>query len=200
MTNLVLIRHGVTEWNKSGRYCGHRDIGLSREGRSQAAKLGRKLNAAKFDKIYCSDRKRALQTARIVFGRADFVKVAGLKEIDFGGLEGMRHKEILDKYGKVYKNWLKNPYKNNIPKTETVSRFKNRIDKAIKKIIRSNPGKTVAIVCHGGVISAFVNSALRTKSFWKYVPSATGVTIVECGAVRRKLKSFNDTHHLREVQ
>ncbi len=197
MTRLVLIRHGITEWNKQGRYCGHKDIGLSSEGRAQAARLARKLKAVKFDKIYCSDRKRAFQTSRIIFKGADLITVKELREINFGVLEGLRHKEIMEEYGDIYEKWLKDPYKNNIPKAEPMSVFRKRIKTAIANIIRSNSNKTIAIVCHGGAIGVFVNSILKMSDFWSCVPSAASITMVECSAGKQRLGKFNDSTHLR---
>ncbi len=179
MTRLILIRHGATEWNKRGRYCGWRDIGLSREGKLQAKSLAKSLKSIKFDKIYSSDRKRALQTARIIFKKAKVTKVCALREIDFGVLEGLRHKEIMKKYPFVYKKWLSDPYQDCIPKAEPMNAFKKRVNRAIKKIVRLNPGKNLAIVCHGGVIGIFVSSILKSRNFWRYVPKPASLTVIE---------------------
>ncbi|MDD5692027.1 MAG: histidine phosphatase family protein [Candidatus Omnitrophica bacterium] len=178
-TKLVLIRHGITEWNKQRRYCGCRDIGLSEQGKTQVLRLRNKFKGFEFDKIYCSDRKRALETRAILFGKRDFVKMEGLREIDFGVLEGLRHDEILKKYSKLYKKWLADPYKGRIPEAEPMRLFKKRVQGAIKKILQANRGKTVAVVCHGGVIAIFVSSLLKSRNFWRYVPSAASVTIIE---------------------
>lgn len=178
-TKLVFIRHGITEWNKQRRYCGCKDIGLSREGKAQAIRLRKKFKGFEFDRIYCSDRKRALQTRAILFGRRDFVKVKGLREIDFGVFEGLRHGEILKKYPRLYKEWLADPYKGRIPEAEPMRVFKKRVQAAVKKIIQANRGKTVAVVCHGGVIAIFVSSLFKSRDFWRYVPSAASVTIIE---------------------
>lgn len=196
MTKLVLIRHGETRWNKQARYCGRKDIGLSPKGRTQAKKLSKRLNATGFDKIYSSDRNRARQTARTIFNTADICAVRELAEIDFGVLEGLRHEEIMKKHADAYGKWLRNPYKNNIPEAETMNAFKKRVTMAFKKIILMNPDKTVAIVCHGGVIGVFVNSILKVSDFWRYIPSSASITIVECMAGKAKLKKFNDTKHL----
>ena len=196
MTRLVLIRHGVTMWNKEGRYCGRKDINLSPQGRAQAKKLGRRLKSIRFDKIYSSDRKRARQTGRIVFGGADICAVRELAEIDFGALEELRHEEIMKKYADSYKKWLKDPYKNNIPEAEPMNAFKKRVTSALKRIVRLNPDKTVAVVCHGGVIGVFVNSVLKVSNFWRYIPSSASITIVEHARGKAKLRKFNDTKHL----
>jgi len=205
MTKLILIRHGVTQWNKQKRYCGRRDIGLSSHGKIQAMKLRNRFNGVEFDKIYCSDRKRALQTCSILFGNGfgnrkpnhglgagrDFIKVKGLREIDFGVFEGLRHEEILEKYPKLYKDWLADPYKGRIPEAEPMGVFKERVHAAIRKILQANRGKTIAVVCHGGVIGIFVSSILKSRSFWKFVPSPASVTIVEYNMSKLSLKQFN---------
>ncbi|MFA5156407.1 MAG: histidine phosphatase family protein [Candidatus Omnitrophota bacterium] len=178
-TRLVLIRHGITAWNKEKRYCGRIDVGLSREGKRQAKKLASALKGIGFDKIYSSDKKRALETCRIVFGKSKFTKVKGLREINFGVLEGLRHKAILKKYGALYENWVKDPHRHHIPKAEKLRDFKERICGQINQICRANPDKTVAVVCHGGVIGIFVSSLLKSRKFWQHIPKPASVTVVE---------------------
>lgn len=195
-TRLILIRHGITEWNKDRRYCGYKDVSLSRQGRLQAAKLRNRFKDADFDKIYCSDRKRALQTRAILFGRSEFTRLNGLREINFGVFEGLKHEEIMEKFPAVYKKWLADPYKARIPRAEQMRVFKKRVQNAIKKILRTNSGKTIAVVCHGGVIGILVSSILKSKDFWKYVPSAASLTIVEYKDDKFRIKKFNDKQHL----
>ncbi len=197
MTRLILIRHGVTEWNKEKRYCGHRDIGLSKEGKSQVKLLSNRLNALRFDKVYCSNRKRAMQTARILFKQARIIPDRGLREINFGVLEGLKHEEIMKKYAGAYREWLKDLFKNIIPKAEPMNVFKKRVENALWNITRSNSGKTIAVVCHGGVIGIFVNGILKNKNFWRCVPSPASVTTVEYEKGKPILKKFNDTAHLK---
>ncbi|MDD5432092.1 MAG: histidine phosphatase family protein [Candidatus Omnitrophica bacterium] len=195
-TKIVLIRHGVTRWNKEKRYCGCMDIGLSKEGKAQAEKLKKHLSGNKFHKIYSSDRKRALQTAKIIFKGLKLIQVKGLREMSFGVMEGLRHDDILKKYPKEYSRWLENPFKYNIPKAEALVDFKKRVNCAIRKIVDSNRGKTVAVVCHGGAIGIFVTGILKKKDFWRHVPKTTSVTIVEFMKNKPKIKLFNAASHL----
>lgn len=197
-TRLFLIRHGITSWNKKRRYCGRLDVGLSREGKTQAVKLRQQLKDISFDKIYCSNKKRALQTCHIIFDGRKFTKVVALREINFGVIEGLRHKEIMQRYGSVYENWIKDPYKNHLPKAEPIQAFKKRIHSAIKKIASGNPGKTVAVVCHGGVIGILVSSLRKNRNFWCSVPKATSITVVECKKKQLCIKKFNDIAHLKK--
>ncbi|MFH1507550.1 MAG: histidine phosphatase family protein [Candidatus Omnitrophota bacterium] len=197
MTRLVLIRHGASEWNRDRRYCGHRDIGLSNEGKSQVKLLSNRLNAVKFDKIYCSDRKRAIQSARILFKQARIISKQDLREISFGVLEGLEHEEIMEKCADTYKKWLKDPFKNNIPNAEPMNIFKKRVENAMWNITRCNSGKTIAVVCHGGVIGIFVKGISKSKNFWRCVPSPASITMVEYKEDKPILKKFNDRVHLK---
>ena len=63
MTRLVLIRHGQTAWNKSGKYQGQSDVALSEEGLEQARCLAEHFPVEKLDAVYASDLSRAMVTA-----------------------------------------------------------------------------------------------------------------------------------------
>ncbi len=197
MTKLILIRHGITEWNKEKRYCGHKVIGLSNAGKSQIKLLSNRLNAVRFDKVYCSNRKRAMQTARMLFKQARIIPKRGLCEISFGVLEGLKHEEIMRKYASMYEKWLKDPFTNNIPRAEPMNGFKKRVESALWSIVRSNSGKTIAVVCHGGVIGIFLTEIVKNRNFWHCVPSPSSVTVVEHRKGKFTLKKFNDTAHLK---
>jgi len=186
-TTLFLIRHGITKWNEQGRYCGHKNVGLSDLGRRQAVRLRNSLQGVSFDGIYCSDRKRALETKTILFengrnlAKAAPVVMQALREINFGVFEGLRHNEIIRKYPEAYKKWLADPYRGRIPGAEPMRVFKKRVCMAMKKIMHSRRrGKAIAVVCHGGVIAIFVSSILRrSRDFWNYVPLPASITRVE---------------------
>lgn len=197
MTRLILIRHGITNWNKEKRYCGRKDIGLSSEGKSQVKLLSSRVDEIGFDKIYCSNQKRALQTAQILFKCRKIIHHRGLREIDFGVLEGLHHDEIMKKYAGIYKEWLKDCFKNRIPSAEPMDFFKKRVENTLRKIVRSGRDKTIAIICHGGVIGIFVNGILKSRNFWRCVPSPASITMVEYKKGKPRLKKFNDITHLK---
>lgn len=194
-TKLVFIRHGQTDWNKERRYCGSFDVPLSAPGRLQAAKLKGKFTAGNFDRIYTSPRRRAMQTARVIFGNARIIKIKGMREINFGMLEGMRHKEILKKHPGVYTKWLKDPFRNHIPKAERLGAFKKRVVNTIAQLVRKNRGKTIAIVCHGGSIAVFVSYIKGKKDFWKYIPKSASVTVVAHMKDKFSIKQFSTPAH-----
>jgi len=195
-TKLILIRHGLTDCNLEKRYSGFIDVSLNDKGEKQARCLYKRLKEEKIHKIYCSDRKRAIQTAKIIFGRREIKKIPDLREIHFGIFEGLTHKEIMKKHSEIYKKWLNNPFCIAIPGGEDLSDFRKRIIAAIKKIISLNRNKTVAIVCHGGPISILITEILKSKNFWKQIPASASLNIVEYKNRKVKIKLLNDTAHL----
>lgn len=193
---LILIRHGITEWNLKKRYCGDADVALSQEGKKQARKLYHRLKTERVHKIYSSDKRRALETANIIFKKQRIKKNPDLKEMHFGCFEGLTHKEIIKKYPKVYKKWLRDPFGTAIPEGERLADFKKRVVKAIKRIILVNPGKTIAVVCHGGVISVFMTHILKTRDFWKYIPKSTSLSIIDYQNNKPAIRLLNDIEYL----
>jgi broad specificity phosphatase PhoE len=198
-TTLILIRHGETDWNLNKRYCGFRDVGLNRKGRAQARLLKKRLAAdkVKIEKIYVSDRRRAIETARVLFGRKRLKIVRGLKEMNFGALEGLTHDEAMDNHGTAYTRWIKDPFRYHVPRGEKLNSFRKRASGAFKDIIRKSRGKSVAVVCHGGTISAFLTYIYKSKDFWRTIPGSTSLSIVEFKKGKPALRIMNCTKHLK---
>ena len=96
VTELIVVRHGETDWNRDGRYQGHADPPLNDAGREQARELARALADQPLDVAYTSDLRRAAETARIIVdGReVKLVEDPGLREIDVGSWSGLTRAEI----------------------------------------------------------------------------------------------------------
>lgn len=169
LTKLILIRHGETEWNRKGKYCGWKNISLNKTGKKQARKVQKLIRKEKFDAVYSSSLKRAYQTAKILFPKRKIQLVPHLRELSFGIFEGLTHFEIMQKHRKTYSEWLNSPSKNHIPKGEKFGNFRKRIIKALKKIARMNEGKKVAVVTHGGVIMMLLCEIkeMHSDRFWE---------------------------------
>lgn len=195
-TKIILIRHGETDWNCKKRYCGFLDININERGKKQARKLLQRLKEEKIHRVYSSDRKRAIQTAKIIFKKLKIEKIPDLKEMHFGIFEGLTYKQTMKNYPLIYKKWLKSPYNITVPEGESLREFNKRAVGAIKKIVALNKNKTVAVVCHGGVISAFLNHILKSKKFWKHIPNSGSLSIIEYRNGGPKIKLFNDAIHL----
>jgi broad specificity phosphatase PhoE len=196
LTRLILIRHGSTEWNLRHRYCGDKDVGLNAKGREQARRLRDRLRQERIDKVYCSDRSRALATCRIIFKDKRPQVFRQLREINFGVFEGLTHKEILQRYAYAYKRWLKDPFRHPIPQGERLKDFQERIISVFKKLVLKNKDRQIAVVSHGGVISIFLNHIEKRKDFWKQIPHPASLSIIEYENGKAKIKLFDDLSHL----
>lgn len=196
-TKLLLIRHGQTDWNLKKRYSGFLDVGLNKTGKVQARRLAAKVNPKEIDRVYVSDRKRAIQTARIIFKRKKMEYLPGMREVHFGVFEGLNHEEIMEKYPLVYKKWLNDPFSVKIPEGEHLADFKKRVINSLKRIIRLNKNKTIAVVTHGGVISIYLNHLLKSKKFWENVPGSASISTIEYKGRKAEIRLANDTEHLK---
>jgi len=125
MTEIIIIRHGETEWNKTGRFQGHSDIALSQEGRAQAAALGRNLAGDDVDAIYASDLTRAMETAAPLAKRfgLEVIPDAALRELNFGAWEGRNFHDVNAEYPGAMKNFYNDPELADIPDSENFTDF-----------------------------------------------------------------------------
>ncbi len=106
MKQLVLVRHGESEWNSLNLFTGWTDVDLSEKGRKEAAEAGRLMKAEgmAFDKVYTSYLKRAIHTAHLALAEMDLEwieeeKSWRLNERHYGALQGLNKSETAEKYG-----------------------------------------------------------------------------------------------------
>lgn len=154
VTRLLLIRHGEVEKPYQGVFGGRIDMNLSERGHEQAKMLAKFLRGKKIDAIYASPMKRVQQTfapsAR--HHRIKQVILPGLREIDFGDWTGYGWDKVREKFGIQPYEWLDKIELGVVPNGESTAHFRKRVEPCLRRAIRENCGKTVAIFCHGGVI------------------------------------------------
>jgi probable phosphoglycerate mutase len=93
-TEIVLVRHGATEWSANGRHTGRTDLPLTDAGRAEAQRVRERLSAYDFQLVLTSPLRRARETAQIC-GLGDRVEIDELlQEWDYGELEGLTTPEI----------------------------------------------------------------------------------------------------------
>lgn len=141
---LVLVRHGATEWSKSGQHTGRTDIPLLPEGEGQAAALGSYLRSRgmAFDQVLTSPLRRAADTCRL----AGFVGETepDLVEWDYGAYEGMPSKEIREDRP----DWTL--WEQGVPGGERAGDVGRRVDRVIERA-RGQAGDTLCFA-HGHVL------------------------------------------------
>ena len=150
-----MVRHGESVNNKRGIIAG--DSPLTDKGREQARLTKKALAGLKFDAIYSSDLKRAVETAYIIAGKdvPENHRLPGLRERDFGALEGKSEKLHEEEHQKRIgmsheENWV---YKH-VPDTESDYELSARFVLALQELAENNPGKTILVAAHGGAIRA----------------------------------------------
>lgn len=168
MIDLFLIRHGETDYNKEGKYCGFTDITLNGKGILQVFELQKKIKDISPDIIFSSSHKRALQTAEILFPQKKIELADELKELNFGLWEGLNYQEIQQEYEELYNIWLSDFYKYTPPKGERMEDFEKRTIDFLNEVICNYNGKKIVFVTHGGTIKVLIRYLLNKNSqdFW----------------------------------
>ncbi|HBT47319.1 MAG TPA: alpha-ribazole phosphatase [Peptococcaceae bacterium] len=201
-TRLYLIRHAQTPWNNSGRYQGHTDVPLSPEGRRQAELLGRRLEGERLKAVYTSDLLRARETAGAIAQPHGLETVAmrELREMDFGLWEGLTYEEIRKAFPGDLEEWLSYPQKKQIPGGESFVQLQERVCRAVGEIIARHPGQAVAVVSHGGTLTALISGllGLGLAGIWRFHLDNASVSIVDCYTNGNVLSLLNDTGHLKD--
>jgi len=202
MTEIILIRHGETEWNVAEIFRGRIDIELNQTGIKQAELLAEYLSEVKIEAVYSSPLKRALRTAEIIASYHQIkVEIApGLIDFDYGEWQGLPHQEVKDKYQELYAEWLKNPHQVKIPAGESLDDVRERAIGVVDNVIRHEG--TVALVSHRVVNKVLICAllGLDNSHFWNIKQDTCGTTIFNYENGRFTLIKHNDTSYLRPIQ
>ena len=156
---LLLLRHGATDWNLQGRCQGATDLELSETGIRQAREIAADLSRQRIHAIYSSDLKRAVQTAHFI-GQSHGLEVAieaGLRELDHGGLEGLTFAEIRAGFPGFMEQWRDRPAEAPVPGGEKLIEVDARAWDGVNRIVRRHqPEETLVIVSHNFPILAIL--------------------------------------------
>jgi broad specificity phosphatase PhoE len=189
---LLLLRHGETEWSKSGQHTGRTDIELTDAGRTQAVLAARVLQELKLDNplVISSPRKRSLITAELAGLRVDEVSPL-LAEWDYGSYEGLTTPQIQE----MEPDWL--VWTHGCPDGESVAQVSDRADRTIALALEHTETRDVLFVSHGhfsrAVITRWVELPLAEGSRFGMVTASVAVCGYEHGV--RQLATLGLTGH-----
>ncbi len=173
------IRHGETDWNAASRVQGHTDIALNARGLAQAARLAQALGGDAPQAIYCSDLRRAQQTAQAIADAtgAPLHTAQALRERCFGGFEGQSFQELNERFPEDAKQWRRR-----VPDWappgggESLLAFRARILAAVEQCAATHLGQHIAIVTHGGALDVLYRAAtglgLQDARTWQLANAA----------------------------
>jgi 2,3-bisphosphoglycerate-dependent phosphoglycerate mutase len=194
MKNILLIRHGQSEWNKLNLFTGFKNIELSDQGIDEANKAGqnfKNLNI-KFDIVFTSELKRAQETAKIIlknldqwdhlYGEGKIITDIKLNERDYGDLTGLNKKETADKFGEEQVHKWRRGYSDQPPNGESledvVRRVKIYFEESINPAIKSADNNNILIAAHGNSLRALlIVMNIYDSSNINSVELSTGVPI-----------------------
>jgi probable phosphoglycerate mutase len=161
-TELILIRHGETDWNRELRFQGHIDVPLNDIGHEQARRLALRLAGESFGHLVSSDLRRARQTAEPAARQLGIEALAStaLREQNFGVAEGLRADEIRGLHPRVWEGWLQFRADHAMPNGESARQFHARIIGALARIAADHAGQRVMVVTHGGALDMVWRTAL----------------------------------------
>lgn len=204
MTELILIRHGETDWNRELRFQGQLDVPLNAIGMEQARRVAERMSSEPVQLLVSSDLQRALQTARAVAGRAqalDPVLDAALREQHFGLAEGLQVADIRARYPRAWEQWVRFEADFAFEGGESTRVFHARVLAAVRALAQRHAGQMLAVVTHGGVLDMVYRSALGLPLSGPRVseiPNA-GINRVRLHGEAIEILAWADTRHLSDL-
>jgi len=161
-TEIILIRHGETEWNSQKRMQGHSNSDLSSVGQAQIQALGQWMKNVPFDLIYSSDSLRAKQTAESItqFSGHELQFDQRLREKNLGVFEGLTSEEARERHPEVFRLFKTAGSKYVIDEGESTQQLQDRALEIVNEIRIKHPEERVLLVTHGGFIRVVMKHSL----------------------------------------
>jgi len=203
MIEIILARHGETDWNVAEVFRGRIDVELNETGVKQAELLGGYLSEIKIDAVYSSPLKRALKTAEVIAGHHALKVniVHGLIDFDYGEWQGLSHQEVKEKYKALYADWIGRPEQLKMPDGERLEDVRKRAMVVVNDVIKKYDG-AVVLVSHRVVNKVLICAllGLDNSHFWNVKLDTCGISNFSYEGGRFILTKHNDTSYLKPVQ
>jgi 2,3-bisphosphoglycerate-dependent phosphoglycerate mutase len=204
VVQLTFVRHGKQDV-PSGAFTPAlwADPPLSDLGRRQAAAVGKALASEPITEVVCSNLERAIETAREVAAPHGLEPVVypELREVETyrDVPDGVRLEDVLspvmwhgvrERFNRELR-WDVSPF------SETSAEFRQRVVTVVEGILALHQGQQLAVVCHGGVINAYIGHLLGLRQDMFFRPAHASVSRVLTGDGRRVIHTLNELHHLQ---
>jgi len=160
MTNVYLVRHGITAANMEDRFAGRTGEELHPGGIDQILQVGERLRDKNIAAIYCGPARRTVQSAEILGAllNVPFSPIAELDEILIPHWGGLTKDEIRQKYGLEYPTWIDTPHNFTVPGCETLKQVQDRAVEGLVRLLGDHMQKSenLLIVSHLIVLRCLV--------------------------------------------
>lgn len=202
-TNVCIIRHGETEWNKEGRIQGQLDIPLNETGRAQALAMAANATHFNFDALYSSDLVRATETANALAIRKNLQiqTLPELRERHFGIFQGVLKNEAPRLNPDAYARYQSRDLRYDFETGESLTAFAHRVVDVFNELVKHHTDQQIAVVCHAGVLDIMYRQAtshpLDTQRDFAIPNSALNWFHYE--NEHWHLDHWDDHHHVKHV-
>jgi broad specificity phosphatase PhoE len=204
MTQIILVRHGQTPWNKDKIFRGSKDIPLNDQGREEARLAGEWLKGEKIDFAYTSPLSRSRETAQAIAQHHGIMvtDLPGLSDLCYGDWEGLPLTEVKMKYADLYHQWETAPHMVRFPGGETLAELRCRALSAGLEIVVRHPKESVLLSAHRAVNKVLIAAliGLDDSHFWRIGQDTTAVNRFTWTGSTWQIISINDICHLRGME
>lgn len=199
MGEILLIRHGETEWNREAVFRGRADIPLSARGREQARLLAAALSSQSVGAVYASPLSRARETAAPLAEAlgVEVIPEPRLIDMSFGEWEGKAVDEVRRRWPSLYRAWLAEPQTFRAPGGESLEEVLGRALPAMAEVAARHEG-AAALVSHRVVCKALLCAALGAGAagFWRVQVDTASLSLLNHTRDGWVVLRANDRHHL----
>jgi 2,3-bisphosphoglycerate-dependent phosphoglycerate mutase len=207
-TTIILIRHGVTDWNQDRRFQGQIDIPLNPAGLRQAGLTAERFGAdetlADVAAVHSSDLARAAQTAEPIARRLGLPMQLDplLRERHYGVFQGLTGDEIVQRHPEAWRRWLAREPAYDLPGGgESLLDFHARVERVLEGLVVKYRSRTVVAVAHGGVLDcAFrIAAGLALDAARHHDLFNASINRIEHDGERFRLVHWGDVSHLGQA-
>jgi broad specificity phosphatase PhoE len=202
VTQVIVIRHGQTQWNRDEKFRGRVEVDLDELGIKQAEATAERVTEFPVAAVYCSPLKRASSTASIIARKLklEAQPLPAIIDIDFGKWQGLSPKEVAQKYSSDFDLWLHRPHLLKFPGGESLEEVRQRAATAVDGLVNQYPDKTIVLVTHRVVTQILILHFLKVDNsrFWQIVQDVCCLNIFEVKDGMSYARLLNDTCHLKK--
>ncbi len=172
MTEIYVLRHGETAYNKEGRYLGRTDVSAIFDfDKKEIEEFKSHIESLTFNLIISSPLKRCLETAEILIGKKNVMINDSFVERSVGVYEGLTKEEAREKYPDIYSKNVTRQFNDAPPGGETILDVEKRVFVALDKIKHHYQDKKILIITHGfiaKVINKYFNPSITDQDFFSF--------------------------------
>lgn len=200
---LVLVRHGETDYNRADVFRGRVDLHLNQQGIEQALAAARYLSGLAFEAFYSSPLKRSMETAAAISAPHDGepAPLDRFIDVDYGLWSGKSVEEVREGWPEEFRLWVEDPGKVVFPEGEALAEVRKRLEEGLDALAGEHSGR-VLLVGHKVINRLIVCIALGlpTSGIWRIEQSNGAINTISYGERGWVLTRLNDTTHLEGIK